>query len=626
MCGIAGIIHFSSQKADKKELKKMCDAIAHRGPDAEGFYLNKNVAFGHRRLAIRDLSPLGQQPMFSNDKTIAMVFNGEIYNDSFIKQKLENEHGIQFKSACDSEMICPAYRAHGIDIVKELEGMFSIALHDQSSDTVYLVRDPIGIKPLYYFKNESTLLFGSELKALLAHSECEKEINPDSLHSYFAQGYVDPNSSLIKNIHQVAPGSFIKINVKTGAIEEHKFWTPKRTNTIKNIHEAHEEFAKLWPKVLDDMLISDVPIGVLQSGGIDSSLISTSLPRDKNVPLFTAAFKEKSHDESHLAQLIASNTGHPLTLLTIDDHDNLEASVRKVIHHYDGQVTDSSGLAFYNLCAEVRKHVTVALTGDGGDEFFGGYSTYKASKVAKHISPFMPSFFAKQGEKLGHFLNRGKASRLPFGEILSRFMAGVAESHIHPHTQWRRIMSHNMQAHLYDDSMKTSALFSPLSHYNHDLTSQSGIDEYLLSDQTHYLPGDLLMKSDAMSMAHSLEIRVPFLDKRIMTFAGQLSSDLLTPFFGEKKRFLRHALKQHQVGNAIINAPKKGFNVPLVSLFSDQLKPLGHEYFLEKKELFSPWLKENKIEQIWLDHCAQKANHGYLLWTLLNFAIWRETL
>lgn len=626
MCGIAGIIHFSSQDADKNQLKNMCDAIAHRGPDAEGFYLNKNVAFGHRRLAIRDLSANGQQPMFSPDETVAMVFNGEIYNDYVLKPSLEKDHGISFKSSCDSEMICPAYQAYGIDMVKNFEGMFAIAIHDQKQNNVYLVRDPIGIKPLYYFKNEEVLLFGSELKALLAHELCEKDINPDSLHSYFAQGYVDPNASLLKNIFQVNPGSFLKIDTKKGTIEEHRYWSPKRTGEIKTLDEAYDAFSNIWPTVLDDMLISDVPIGVLQSGGIDSSLISTSLPKDRNVPLFTASFKEKSHDESHLAQIISSNTGHPLTLLTVDDEQDLISTVRKVIHHYDGQVTDSSGLAFYSLCREVKKHVTVALTGDGGDEFFGGYSTYKASRIAKHISPFMPSFLARQGARVGDFLNKGKRGRLPFGEILSRFMTGMAEQHINPHTQWRRIMSKDMLFKLYDDSMETSALFSPLSSYNERLNSRSNLDSFLLADQMHYLPGDLLMKSDAMSMAHSLEIRVPFLDKRIMTFAGQLSGDLLTPLFGKKKRFLRHALKQHKVGNTIINAPKKGFNVPLVSLFSDQLKPLGHEYFLEKKELFSPWLKEDKIEQIWLDHCAGKVNHGYLLWTLLNFAIWRETL
>ncbi len=626
MCGIAGIVHFSNRQVEAKNLQKMCDTIAHRGPDAEGFFVNNNVGLGHRRLAIRDLSPQGQQPMFSADKKTSMVFNGEIYNDYLIKPILEQDFGIKFQTTTDSEMICPAYQAYGMDCVKKFEGMFAIALYDHDLDLLYLVRDPIGIKPLYYYKNDDILLFGSELKALLAHPECPKDINPDSLHSYFAQGYTAPNATLLQNTHQVSPGTFLKVHTKTGQLEEFQYWQPQRTNEITDIHDAYHEFERLWPIVLDDMLISDVPVGVLQSGGIDSSLISANLPKDRSIPLFTASFKEKSHNESDLAEIVAKDTGHPLTTLTVDDDKDLISKVRKVVHHFDGQVTDSSGLSFYSLCEEVKKHVTVALTGDGGDELFGGYSTYKASTLAKYLSPFTPSILAKQGERLGAFLNRKQQKRLPLGEVLGRFMAGLAEKQIHHHTQWRRIMSADIMNSLYDESMKTSALFSPLSEYNKHLTKNSGLDDFLIADQTHYLPGDLLMKSDAMSMAHSLEIRVPFLDKRIMEFAGRLSGDLLTPFFGEKKYFLRHALKQQQINKTILKAPKKGFNIPLVALFSNQLKPLGKEYFLDKKEIFSPWLREEKVEKIWLDHCSEKANHGYLLWTLLNFAIWRETL
>ena len=628
MCGIAGIFHRDGRPVDRDTLAAMTRALAHRGPDGEGLWLEGGVGLGHRRLAIRDLSEAGHEPMSDASGRVTISFNGEIYNDRAIRRELEGQFGYAFRSTCDAEVVPLGYLAWGEEIFRRLEGMFAVALWDARDRKLILARDGIGIKPLYFSDTGTTVRFASELKGLVADPGQARAIAPAALHGFLAQGYAAPDGSLLDGVEQVGPGTYCVFDHR--GRRDTQYWRPVRRPDITRLEDGVEAFGRLWEEVVDDTLVSDVPVGVLQSGGIDSSLVSMELAgRRRDVPLFTAAFQETSHDEAAAAGSVGRSAGLQHHVVPVSEPASPEARFREIVHHFDGQVADSSAYAFYPLAAAVRRQVTVALSGDGGDEMFGGYPTYRASRLASALSPFVPrGLAAALGRAAFRVAGRSEA-RLPAAEVVGRFAQGlaVAGSALGAHVQWRRLLSGSLAQRLYGPGLAPCIGTDPLEPYAASAQSEGGlVDRCMSADQRFYLPGDLLMKTDAMSMAHGLEIRVPLLDRRIMDLAGRMDFRLLTPFGGPDKKLLRAALQRYGAPGEITRSGKRGFNVPIAGLLRGALGSLGERYLAGEPGLFEPFLKPDEVRALWSAHQAGTANHAYVLWALLTFALWRETL
>jgi len=625
MCGIAGIANFDGTPVERAVLERMINALTHRGPDGMGIWVASSVGLGHRRLAIRDLTESGSQPMHHASGSIVVTYNGEIYNDARLRRSISASTPVEFHSSCDTEVIAPAYAAWGTDAFSRFEGMFAIGLWDARNRRFILARDPSGIKPLYYSWDGRSLRFASELKGLLAAPDFPRRMCPESLHRYLAQGYPGPARTLLEDVFPVPPGSFVVASAEGIRIE--RYWKPKRTGEIEDLDVALETFDSLWKEVVRDMLVSDVPVGLLLSGGIDSALAASALT-GSGVPAFTASFFSRDYDEAGKAGKVAARFGLEHLRIAADVSGDIEQRFLKVVHHYDGNCADSSGLAFHAVCEAAREHVPVLLTGDGADEFFGGYETFRASRVANVIAPVVPRWLARIAADQLFSLGRSGEKKVPASEKTARLLSGIAYGNGVQHPQWRRHLYPHTMERIYGPLLRELAsAIDPLDEYARAIESESGslLDRCLLGDQTYYLPGDLLVKSDAMSMAHGVEVRVPFLDRRIMELAGKLHVSLLTPFWGPDKRLLRLALQKTGVEPGIAKGEKKGFNVPVAYHLRNGLRQLAERLFARNADVLEPYICSEGLAAVWREHRERRANHGYTLWTLLTLAVWRES-
>lgn len=625
MCGIAGIVNFDERPVRTENIHFMNTALKHRGPDGDGVWVEGKVGFGHTRLAIRDLSDAGLQPVFDKKRKLLLTYNGEIYNDAEIKTKLL-KLGVEFTSTCDTEVIIPAYEQWGMKMMHHFHGMFALALWDFKNERLILIRDAVGIKPLFYTSIGNSIRFASELKALKALGDQPDTPNQEGWLEYLCQGYTSPDKTLNENIKQVPPGCVLTATKDGINIEQ--WWRPNRTGEIKNLESAAEEFNDLWPKVLSDHLISDVPVGLLLSAGIDSSLIAADLQKGTNT--YTAAFGEKAFDESSAAALTSKTFGHEHTVISVDaTSKDVENRFRQFVHFSDGQLSDASSLAFYSVCKSAKQHrMPVLLTGDGADEFFGGYETYYSTLFANYIGSLIPKGLSS---KIGtSFLTAGAntKNRVGMRQKLGRLFLGLAQSKDAAHATWRRyIFDGQLQQILGQDLTNClENLGHPTKTYVEAFQNASGtaMDKGLVADQTYYLPGDMLVKSDRMSMAHSIEVRVPFLDRRIMEFANKLDLNLILPKTGPTKKFLRTQLSQRGMPKLSKQA-KKGFNVPVSSYLRGPLRALGEELLNKNPDILSPLLTPDGIRDLWREHQDRRADNGYILWTLLVLAMSRET-
>jgi len=625
MCGISGIFYRNGRSVDHRLLERMTEALRHRGPDGGDTWTEGPIGLGHRRLSIRDLSDAGRQPFKDNTGRIVVSYNGEIYNYPELKAELESGYGATFTTTCDTEIIPYGYLAWGEEVFNRLEGMFSIALWDRTRNTLFLARDGIGIKPLFYSANAEVIRFGSEIKALLADGEQSRTISPEGLHRFLAMGYVGPSLTTLESIHQVPPGTVMSFTSRE--VKERRYWTPNREPRIRRLEEAVEAFKPLWSRVMEDHLASDVPVGVLQSGGVDSTLVSLEANRAKPTPLFTAQFSNGDFDESGDAMTVSEWLGTPLHTITVDGSNAAEDVLKQVIRQYDGQNCDEASIPLFLLCNEIRKYVTVGLTGDGGDETFGGYPTYRASRFAAALTPFAPRQLWKAIGRLSYGLGGSNEGRLPLSAIVSRLALGLGDGPSQAHTQWRRLVPAFQMPSLYGPLMRDVAENDPFVEYKSMLAAPGPLlDRCLVADQRFHLPSGLLIKSDAMSMAHGLELRVPFLDRRIVDFAGSCDGPLLTNLKGDTKRVLRTALEQLGGPAAISRAPKRGFNVPIAQLLRTALRSTADQFLESRAETLAPYLNPQAVRMLWRQHRDREFNHAYTLWPILHFSIWKQSL
>ncbi|MEX2513463.1 MAG: asparagine synthase (glutamine-hydrolyzing) [Cyclobacteriaceae bacterium] len=609
MCGITGILHFDREKkADSFILKKMTDSILHRGPDGEGHYLHNNVALGHRRLSIIDLNT-GDQPMFNEDNSLSLVFNGEIYNYIELREELKRT-GSCFKTDSDTEVIIKAYEKWGIKCQNRFNGMWAFALWDNNKQQLLLSRDRIGEKPLHYTIYENSLIFGSEIKSILAYG-VPKIPNNELLEIYLSLGYIPAPYTFYKNIHKLKAGHCLIIG--RNDIKERQYWDlPEidEENMISNKKEVYEKFEDLFTDSVRLRMRSDVPYGAFLSGGLDSSSIVASMSEISSFPVetFTIGFKEKMYDERYLAKLVADkfNTNHHEFIV---ESQSFNESLDNIAFHFDEPFGDSSAIPTGYVSKFAASKVKMVLTGDGGDEVLSGYTTYQHEKFASQFKR-LPSFVCNKFPyflelisspikgSLKYYLNRARvvsfSSNMDFQSRYLYKTPGIDLAAIKQMTKDEKV--YPIEEYLSDFMKKCTYKdpFYQLMYLNFKLS----------------LPDDMLTKVDRMSMAYSLETRTPFLDFRLIEYMVNVHKDIKMKKY-ERKTVLRNSLG-HKLPKQLLTASKKGFVVPLLDWFKED--SFSKKLYKLKESL--PMVNEEIFGRIANTNTKEDKELGNFIWKL----------
>jgi asparagine synthase (glutamine-hydrolysing) len=627
MCGIAGYV--AARGVDQAVLQRMADAIVHRGPDAEGFYISPDhtVGFAFRRLSIIDLAG-GNQPMSNEDGTVWVIFNGEIYNFSELRAELQQK-GHRFATNSDTEVIVHAYEQYGPECVARLNGMFAFALHDQRQQRLLLARDRFGKKPLHYALADGGLVFGSEIKALHCHPGIGRDPDLRSLARYLTFEYVPAPHSIFRDIKKLPPAHVMIYDLQSRQAKVSRYWDLQfRPSAHMDEAEAGEELVRRLREAVRCRLMSDVPLGVFLSGGIDSSTVvalMTELMPPQQVKTFNIAFVEKSFDESRYARLVAKRFG-------TDHHEEL-FGVRQmldvlpdVLRFLDEPFADASLLPTYLLSRFTRKRVTVALGGDGGDELVAGYPTFAAARYAEWYRR-APGFVQAAVEWFARQLP-SSTRNFSFDFKLRQFLKGVPYEEPRRTQVWLGSFSTEELTDLLSPEVKSQLNgFDPMEDLGRLCSrevaaTEDWLDRLIYQYVNSYLTDDILVKADRASMACSLEVRAPFLD---YTFAEFLAT--LPPSFKLRGRSGKYLLKKSLEGKLpreVLYRPKKGFGIPIAQWLKGDLAALAREKLspqkLHQQGLFNP----ARVQTLLDEHQAGVRNHRKQLWTLLIFELWAE--
>ncbi len=625
MCGICGIVDYSGKNIEEKRIRSMCGSMAHRGPDDEGVYVAAgpvSVGLGHRRLSIIDLSSAGHQPITNEDKTIWLVFNGEIYNYRDLRAELINK-GHRFSSNSDSETIVHLYEEYAEGCLGHMRGMFAFALWDEKNKTLFAARDRVGKKPFLYSHNNGRFCFASEFDALLASGFIAKDINARAIDYYLAFGYIPAPMSIYKNVFKLAPAHFLLL--KGGKLNIKRYWSLDYSRKAKISEEdAACETLRLLKEAVKIRLYSDVPLGAFLSGGIDSSAVVGLMSQlsGKRVKTFSIGFKEQLYNELPYARGIAQRFGTEHREFIV--HPHAMEVLPLLVERYGEPYADSSCVPSYYVAKYTKEHVTVALNGDGGDESFAGYERY--------LGILLFSLYQKMPGIARRLIESSVAlipSSLNSKNILSktkRFFDGtslpIAERYFH----WVSIFNDKLKNELYSDNLKDALsgqrAVSLLSRYLNNYEKSGLLDVLLMTDVNTYLPDDLLVKMDIVSMANSLEARSPFLDHKLMEFAAGLPQGYKLRGL-VKKYILKKALKGLLPGRNL-HRKKMGFGVPLDSWFRGELKGFLCDTLLSQRAQGRGYFNPEAIKKVVGLHISGKKNYNMQLWALLMLELWHK--
>jgi asparagine synthase (glutamine-hydrolysing) len=626
MCGIIGFINSDRRQPALKHIAHtMNDALVHRGPDDEGFYFNGHVALGMRRLSIIDLAG-GQQPISNEDNSVWVVFNGEVYNFQSLREGLL-KRGHSFRTQSDTEVIVHLYEEYGDELVQHLNGMFGFALWDERRQRLLLARDRMGEKPLYFTHSTQAFVFASELKSLLLHPSVERRLNLLALRKYLQYEFVPSPYSMIRNVWKLPPAH--RLIFENGRYRQERYWQlsydAERLQLSED--EAAEEVRRRLREAVRLRLAADVPVGVLLSGGIDSSAVTAMACEAAagRVKTFSISFEDKSFDESSYAQQVAQRLRTEHYEKRFSERELLEI-VPEIPQLLDEPLGDGSLLPTYLVSRFTREHVTVALGGDGGDELFAGYPTYVAHRMTDYYNA-LPDFVRKNMIEPAVARLPVSIENLSFDFKAKRFIRGAALPAGMRHTVWMGSYDTGLQRQLLNPDIfavcPDEEVFAEVSGYDqpngHDV-----VEAMMQLDATHYLSECVLFKVDRASMAASLETRAPLLDHTFVEFLTRLPLDLKLRrgFLGWDSKYILKRAMRERLPREVIERPKKGFGMPVAKWIKGELRLLVREIFTEerlrRRSLFNPAFVQRLLDE----HERGVADHRKLIWTLLMFEMW----
>jgi len=624
MCGIAGFTQFHQSQGTIDTLKLMGERIFHRGPDAGNEYLSGHVGLCHRRLAIIDLSDAGIQPMKSIDENIVITFNGEIYNFIELRDELI-EQGVEFETETDTEVILALYQSIGIKLLDKINGMFAFAIWDNTKQELFVARDRIGKKPLYYSFFNNDLVFASELKAMLTLPSIPKDVRLDAVHDFFAYQYIPDPKTIFQGIHKLEPGHYLLINEQ--GLEKQQYWDISFSNqTEQSESELIKELQQLAGDCTAKRMISDVPLGAFLSGGVDSSGIVALMAEhaDKTsgeaITTCSIGFDEERFNETEFAKQVADQYGTNHHELTV--HDNVADSLKHIVSFFDEPFADPSLVPTYFVSKLAREKVTVAIAGDGGDEVFAGYSKYSVDHIENHLRNKFPKWLRKgifpTLAKLTNKVNLvafKKANSLLTSLSVEPAMGFYITNSMITDQSWLTLVTDKTKKELgdYHPSIQT------IDKYN-QADGQDHLSKILYTDMKTYLPGGILVKVDRMSMANSLEVRAPILDYKLMEFAATVPSKFKFNK-GEKKYLLKEAFKKY-LPDDILYRKKMGFSVPLASWLRNELKDIVEDKLINKPLGLTQIFKAEEIKKLWNKHKQGKVDNSTVLWSMLMYQLW----
>jgi asparagine synthase (glutamine-hydrolysing) len=620
MCGIAGFVDLNQTGptiSGQEVVDRMCQIIKHRGPDDQGTYLKDGVALGMRRLSIIDLVG-GHQPISGEDGSVTIVFNGEIYNFLELKPKLQ-ALGHTFKTDSDTEAIVHAYEEFGSRCVDHLRGMFAFAIWDAKARTLFVARDRVGKKPLYYTTTpEGIFVFGSELKSLLAHPDVQRELNPKALDAYLTLGYVPDPLSIFRNINKLPPGFYLTFS--DDGVKVNRYWDFRfEPVAVRSESDYLAELRELLDESVRLRLISDVPLGAFLSGGIDSSTVVALMARHMGQPVktFSIGFHEDSYNELKYARLTAEkfNTDHHEFFVTPD----ICSIVDELVWHFDEPFADSSAIPTYMVSKLARDHVTVVLSGDGGDELFAGYTRYVVDRKRQG--------FARLPKPLRENLMRPLSEALPHATWGRNYLHNVSLDPISRYLDSISVFTSLNRNSLYTSDFKSNLGSSAyVRTLFHDLVNQvqtgESLDQLLYLDSKTYLPGDILTKVDRMSMAVSLEARAPLLDHKLIEFVTNVPASL--KLSGLETKYLLKKAVRDLVPAEILNRPKQGFGVPIQEWINQQLRSRVRETLTEPRTRQRGYLNSQYVDVLLDEHERGRRDHSMGLWSLFMLELWHR--
>jgi asparagine synthase (glutamine-hydrolysing) len=634
MCGISGAVWTdAAQRIEHDTLVRMTDVLRHRGPDDEGFYASDvkshwypgavaGVALGHRRLSIIDVAG-GRQPLANEDESVWIVFNGEIYNFRDLHRRLEGS-GHRFRTASDTETLVHLYEDEGIGFLEHIEGMFALAIWDANRRQLVLARDRLGKKPLVYREESGRLLFASELKSLLEVPDVPREIDPAAVDEYLAYQYVPHPNTIFRGIRKLPPAHYAVY--RDGRLTIGRYWQPDLSREIRRPYADYAaELRELLTKAVEKRLQSEVPLGAFLSGGIDSSIIvalAQQLSREP-VKTFSIGFPVAEFDETSYARQVARHLG-------TDHHEervepDCVAILPKLMWHYDEPFADSSAIPTYYVSQMTRRHVTVALSGDGGDELFAGYRRYLAVQLAGTFDR-LPG--ALRGVLAGRYwqLLPSSPRQKSLVRQFKRFAEGLGKPSARRYFEWMSTFNEAQRASLYTDEflaqLPESDPFDFLKSAFGQVSGRDPVSAASLVDLVTYLPCDLMTKVDIASMAHGLECRAPFLDHRVV----ELAAAMPVAWKFRRRRGKRILLETFGplLPRALLSRSKMGFGVPLGHWFRHELRDFTREVLLDPATLSRGYFHPAAVQRLVDDHLSGVFDHGFRLWSLLVFELWQR--
>ena len=627
MCGIAGIINHHADPEAGRIIHAMNQAQAHRGPDDSGVYLDDEVALGHRRLSIIDLTG-GRQPIFNEDDTIGIVLNGEIYNYRRLREELEGR-GHRFRTGTDAEVVVHLYEEFESECLPMLDGMFAFAIYNRKKRRVLLARDRLGKKPLLYFMTGDTLVFASEFSALRCHPAMPRELDHDSISDFLSLQYIPSPNTVYRNVRKLPPAHLLELHCTDGTVSIRSYW--HIDYSLKQelpFRDAAHEVRRLVEKAVEKRLMSDVPCGVFLSGGLDSTIIAGVMAKLRassgGTDAFTIGFENPAYDERRRAAEAAASinrlTGGALRHFerVVDPCDF--SLLEKLLAHYGEPFADASMLPTYLLSRFARERVTVALGGDGADEVFSGYERYLAMRYAARVDlfpvalrrpffRFLTSLLPDNGERsrVGRlrrmFAALGSSADNRYFNLLNRCPASVK----------RTLFGERLRNALYHDSGDT------FEAIRWEMTAPDQVERCAEFDLRSYLPGDILTKVDIASMAVGLEVRAPYLDRELVEFTARLPEHYKMP--GSSRKHILKAAFADQVPEVIRNGSKKGFGVPLAPWLRDAWREPAREALFDGPLIAEGYINAKPLTTLWLAHQSGRRDFSYILWNLLVLSL-----